>query len=109
MIQQIDKDAVLEKDIAEASELPNTLVDENSEGLDFSIDNNVQLEDSATSTSSEVNNLENKDCNQSNCLALTVRKDYNLTIIKNIFTTSGRVSLKIAISTFILNILRMFF
>ena len=32
-------------------------------------------------------NVENSKIPESNCLALTVRKDYNLTIFKNIFTT----------------------
>lgn len=63
----------------------------------------VSLND--TSTFSE----NNSDTPEPNCLALTVRKDYNLTIIKNIFTTSGRMSLKIALSTLFLNFLRMFF
>ena len=50
---------------------------------------------------------ENED-NHSNCLALTVRKDYNLSIVKNSIFTTLRVSWKIAISTFILNILKLF-
>jgi len=44
-----------------------------------------------------------------NCLALTVRKDYNLMIVKNIFTATGRLSWKIVLSTVVLNFLRMIF
>lgn len=44
-----------------------------------------------------------------NCLALTVRKDYNLMIVKNIFTASGRLSWKIVLATVVLNFLRMIF
>ncbi len=46
---------------------------------------------------------------ESNCLALVVRKDYNLTIVKNIFTTTGRLSWKIALITGIINILNILF
>lgn len=44
-----------------------------------------------------------------NCLALTVRRDYNLMIVKNIFTASGRLSWKIVLATVVLNFLRMIF
>ncbi len=50
----------------------------------------------------------NSDELNSNCLALTVKKDYNTSIIKNSIFTTFRVSLKISLSTFILNILKMF-
>lgn len=44
-----------------------------------------------------------------NCLALTVRKSYNLSIVKNSIFTTLRVSWKVALSTFVLNILKLFF
>lgn len=44
-----------------------------------------------------------------NCLALTVRKDYNLSIIKNGFFTTLRVSWKVAVSTFVLGLLKFLF
>lgn len=43
------------------------------------------------------------------CLALTVRKSYNLAIVKNSIFTTLRVSWKVALSTFVLNILKLFF
>lgn len=52
---------------------------------------------------------ENSDVTESNCLALVVRKDYNLTIVKNVFTTTGRLSWKIALITAIINVLNMLF
>lgn len=110
MIQQIDKLTTLDKNSDITSEFQNTLVDKNSEELNISVENNdnIQLEESSSEFEDSIDN-ENKDSNQSNCLALTVRKDYNLTIIKNIFTTGGRISLKVALSTLVLNFLRMFF
>ena len=43
-----------------------------------------------------------------NVLALTVRGDYNLSIAKNAFLKTIRMSLKVAFSTFFLNIARIF-
>lgn len=43
-----------------------------------------------------------------NVLALTVRGDYNLSIAKNAFFKTIRMSLKVAFSTFFLNIARIF-
>ena len=50
-----------------------------------------------------------EEANITNCLAMTVKKDYNLTIVKNVFTTTGRLSWKIALVTAIINILNMLF
>ena len=57
----------------------------------------------------ELSAVEQKETAQTNCLALTVRKNYNLSIIKNSFTTGLRVSWKIAVSTFFLNLLKFLF
>ena len=46
---------------------------------------------------------------QPDCLALTVRKDYNLVIVKNIFKASGRMSWKVALTTFIINFINLLF
>lgn len=43
-----------------------------------------------------------------NVLALTVRENYNLSIAKNAFFKTIRMSLKVAFSTFFLNIARIF-
>ena len=57
-----------------------------------------------------LNNELNNDSIDSttNCLALTVRKEYRVTIAKNIFNKSFRVSWKIALSIITLNFLNMF-
>lgn len=46
---------------------------------------------------------------EANCLSLSVRKDYNLSIIKNSIFTTLRYSYKIAFSAFLLNLLKLFF
>ena len=60
-------------------------------------------------TVSNISEPDNSDIPESNCLALVVRKDYNLTIDKNVFTTTGRLSWKIALITAIINVLNMLF
>ena len=57
----------------------------------------------------EVSDFSSQNIPEPNCLALVVRKDYNLTIVKNIFTTTGRLSWKIAFITAVINILNMLF
>ena len=68
----------------------------------------VQLEQSEQQELPE-EQPEQKETVETNCLALTVRKNYNLSIVKNGFFTTLRVSWKVAISTFILNIIKLFF
>ena len=50
-----------------------------------------------------------KETAETNCLALTVRKNYNLAIVKNSIFTTLRLSWKVALSTFLLNVLKLFF
>ena len=52
---------------------------------------------------------EKKETVETNCLALTVRKDYNFAIAKNTVFKTIRMSIKVAISTFVLNIIKLFF
>lgn len=68
----------------------------------------IQSLDEYDTNSTDLTNSQN-DIPESNCLALVVRKDYSLTIVKNIFTTTGRLSWKIALITGIINILNMLF
>ena len=85
----------------------NTIIDKLSNLISEDIDN----ENSNITSSIDVNTIIDKNIDSSlndstsNCLALTIRKNYNLISIKNIFSTTGKISLKILISTFILNIL----
>ena len=52
---------------------------------------------------------EQKQTVETNCLALTVRKNYNFSIAKNTVFKTIRMSIKVAISTFVLNVLKLFF
>lgn len=45
---------------------------------------------------------------KTDCLALTVRDNYHIVVIKNIFKKSFRVSWKVALSIFTINFLNMF-
>ena len=50
-----------------------------------------------------------KETVETNCLALTVRKDYNFAIAKNTVFKTIRMSIKVAISTIVLNLIKLFF
>lgn len=45
---------------------------------------------------------------ETTCLALTVRKDYNLSIIKNSVIKTFKISLKVTLCTLFLNLLSLF-
>lgn len=51
---------------------------------------------------------EKKETVETNCLALTVRKNYNISIFKNTVFTTVRITCKITIFTIVLNFLRLF-
>ena len=55
--------------------------------------------------------MNNDNNNQfvSNCLALTIRKDYRLTVFFNIINTIKRVSLKVALNVGMLNFFKIIF
>ncbi len=57
---------------------------------------------------SEPISVKSNDYNNSNVLALTVRGDYNVSIVKNAFFKTLRMSVKVAFSTFFLNLIRIF-
>lgn len=46
--------------------------------------------------------------NTTNCLALTVKENYHMVVIRNAFKKSCRVSWKVAVSIFVINFLNMF-
>lgn len=52
---------------------------------------------------------EKKETVETNCLALTVRKNYNISIFKNTVFTTFRVTCKVTIFTLVLNFLSLFF
>ena len=49
-----------------------------------------------------------EDSNTSNCLALTIKKEYKLVAIKNVFIHSLKVTWKVIVSTITLHILKLF-
>lgn len=98
-----------EKKITEIDELNNNLPNDD-------ISAGTNLVDASDAYSTKPDNLSNildfgssNNIPEPNCLALTVRKDYNLMIVKNIFTASGRLSWKIVLATVVLNFLNMIF
>lgn len=75
---------------------------------DLNIDTNVDTQDNIDFTSQDCTDSDNEET-ESNCLALTIRQDYSVSIFKNGLLTTGRLSLKVILSTIFLNILRLFF
>lgn len=64
--------------------------------------------DDVSNKLSEDNNLINNIDTKTDCLALTVRDNYHMVVIKNFFKKSFRVSWKVALSIFTINFLNMF-
>lgn len=94
------------ENLVEANSLENG---ENFESIEV-IENTNSTEniiDIKNNKNSEIS--EKKETVETNCLALTVRKDYNFSIAKNTVFKTIRMSIKVAISTFLLHILRLFF
>lgn len=93
----------------------DTIIKENNDiNNENNMSNNInEIENMPTLESIELledeNNLEKKETVDTNCLALTVRKDYNISIFKNTISTTFRVTCKVTIFTFILNLLCLFF
>ena len=73
----------------------------------------VSLNDENENNTNIYDELENNDINENeeteatNCLALTVRKDYNLSILKNKMVTTFRVTSKVVFCAFFLNLLTL--
>ena len=56
----------------------------------------------------EENKLDNDIDTTTDCLALTVRENYHVVVVKNFFKKGFRVSWKVALSMFTINFLNMF-
>lgn len=74
---------------------------------DLQIVENVSLENTENVEESPIE-IENQNPEVANCLALTVKKDYNLSIVKNVVVKAFRNAWKIALSIFTLNFLKFF-
>lgn len=65
--------------------------------------------DSELQNNSSVENSLEAENNNVNCLALTVKKDYSLSIVKHVFVRTWKTTWRVALSVFILNFLSFFF
>lgn len=83
----------------------NTACEENEESSE-----NISLVSEEPLNNSENQEvLEKKETVETNCLALTVRKNYNISIFKNTVFTTFRVTCKVTVFTLVLNFLSLFF
>lgn len=64
---------------------------------DLNLNNNAIMDTSENNIDSTIN-----------CLALTVRENYHIVVVKNFFKKSFKVTWKIALSFFTINFLNMF-
>lgn len=87
----------------------NYILNEYNKNLE-NANNEVQTDQNSFSQESiQDSSLDEKETVETNCLALTVRKDYNFAIAKNTVFKTIRMSIKVAISTFLLNLIKLFF
>lgn len=78
--------------------------------------NNIQSDNTSTIDNVDVSNItqskfNTQETNSSevvNCLALTVKKDYSLSIVKNVVVKTLKNIWRIAVSIFTLNLLKFF-
>lgn len=104
-------------------DVPNkTEIDVESEKLNYldqTLDNtdNVEQENTSDKNVTNLDNTiqeerttqENESSEVVNCLALTVKKDYSLSIVKNVVVKTFKNIWRIAISIFTLNFIKFFF
>lgn len=116
------EDVVLENIEDTESKTPdeNSINEENHSFNDLDIntaceENEKSSENASLVSEDPLNNSENqevlekKETVETNCLALTVRKNYNISIFKNTVFTTFRVTCKVTIFTLVLNFLSLFF
>ncbi len=107
--KEIENISITNNNITDSSDTSDTIgtSSNNSDNCAISVTpTNEELENTSNDTTTEES--EQKETAETNCLALTVRKNYNVSIIKNSIFTSLRLSFKVAISTLVLNILKLF-
>ena len=97
--QELNENISMSQEITDFDSVSNEISDIQTE---INTNENVHID-------TDANKNQEKETAETNCLALTVRKDYNLSIFKNGIVTTFRVSWKIAVSTFLLNLLKLFF
>ena len=72
-------------------------------------DTSIFETNSEIQNNSSVENSLEAENNNVNCLALTVKKDYFLSIVKHVFFRTWKTTWRVALSVFILNFLSFFF
>ncbi len=75
---------------------------------DFQVQTTIDSNLETTITNDIKHDLNNNIDTATNCLALTVRENYQIVAVKNFFKKSFRVSWKIALSVITINFLNMF-
>lgn len=95
--------------------MPNNILDIPQEStldtkFEVKIDNNNSCFyiDTLDGVSNNDINLNNNIDTKTDCLALTVRDNYHIVVVKNLFKKGFRVSWKVALSIFTINFLNMF-
>lgn len=90
--------------------LKNVVISNNTENITNIEPNSITPQNNSSIFDLSSNGDENKEKTvETNCLALTVRKDYNFSIAKNTVFKTIRMSVKVAISTLVLNLIKIFF
>ena len=90
--------------------LKNVVISNNTENITNIEPNSIASQNNTSISNLASNEDENKEKTvETNCLALTVRKDYNFSIAKNTVFKTIRMSVKVAISTLVLNLIKIFF
>lgn len=87
---------------------------ENEQELNNIENTNIELQTTINESIPEEPSVENstshqEENNTSNCLALTIKKDYKLTSVVNVAIRSLRMSFKVFVSYVTLNIIKLFF
>ena len=72
------------------------------------LQNDENNEQSNSEEQIEINKLDDGIDNTTNCLALIVRENYHMVVVKNFVRKSIRVSWKVALSISTINFLNMF-
>ena len=98
----------------ELNDLNKTVDNSDNTEQETQLDNNISNLDNSQNSSGyiiqdKLNTQEIESSEVVNCLALTVKKDYNLAIVKNVFVKTFRNVWRIALSIFTLNFIKFFF
>lgn len=87
----------------------NTSLDNTETANKESFSNNDSVNENSVDSSVEDNaNIYDESSEVTNCLALTIKKDYNLSIVKNVVSTTLRSMWKVIASFFALNFFKFF-